>query len=159
LHTFRFTAFCYHLSFISELAFGFGGIVAGPQAQSIRSGRKILVVEDDRDLSLAICTVLEAEGFEVSHAANGEAALAHLRESEPPLLILLDLSMPVVNGWEFRRRQTQDPRIASVPVIVMSAYHTGVIADSSGISFYLKKPFALDTLLAYIRRLAHRSDR
>ncbi len=127
-----------------------------PLATQSRSLSRVVLVEDDRDLALAICAAVEAEGFTIVHLQNGEEGLDYLSNSPPPLLILLDLNMPVVNGWEFRRRQTQDPRIASVPVIVMSAHQTGVLADATGVSFYLKKPFSLDTLLGYIRRLANR---
>jgi two-component system, chemotaxis family, chemotaxis protein CheY len=129
----------------------------GPQAKDSRSAPRVVLVEDDRDLARAICAAVEAEGFAIVHLGNSEAGLDYLSNSPPPLLILLDLNMPVVNGWEFRRRQTQDPRIANVPVIVMSAHQTGVLADATGVSFYLKKPFSLDTLLGYIRRLANRA--
>jgi len=129
----------------------------GSQPKDSRPAPRVVLVEDDRDLARAICAAVEAEGFAIVHLGNGEAGLEYLSNSAPPLLILLDLSMPVVNGWEFRRRQTQDPRIANVPVIVMSAHQTGVLADAAGVSFYLKKPFAIDTLLGYIRRLANRA--
>ena len=133
--------------------------MSGTQSIEARQPRRIVILEDDQDLTHAISAVLEADGFEVVHFDNGEAGISYLNASStPPLLILLDLSMPVVNGWEFRRRQVQDPRIAGVPVIVMSAHQTGVLADASGISFHLKKPFSLDTLLGYIRRLSNRSD-
>jgi len=131
--------------------------MAGPLENARNSSRVVLVVEDDGDLSRTIGTVLDHEGFSAVCVTNGEDALAYLERSQVPFLILLDLNMPVMTGWEFRRRQTQDPRLASIPVIIMSAHHTGVLADANGISFYLKKPFTIDTLLGYIRRFSRRS--
>jgi CheY-like chemotaxis protein len=81
----------------------------------------ILVVEDDADLRETLAAVLEEEGYAVATAANGREALRYLHECPPPCLILLDLMMPVMNGWEFRQQQQQDPQLSPVPVVVISA--------------------------------------
>jgi CheY-like chemotaxis protein len=79
----------------------------------------ILVVEDDPDVREAMALLLETEGYEVRTAAEGRDALDQLR-SAPAALVLLDLMMPVMDGFEFRTQQMQDPEIAEIPVIVIS---------------------------------------
>lgn len=81
----------------------------------------VLVVEDDQDIRESIEHVLQHGGFSVATARNGEQALTWLRASPAPGLILLDLSMPVMNGAAFRREQQKDPLFAQIPVIVLSA--------------------------------------
>jgi len=82
----------------------------------------ILIVEDDDDIREAMSAFLEAEGYPVIQARNGDEALRTLRSSERRFcLVLLDLFMPVKDGWEFRTEQLGDPAIASVPVVVVSA--------------------------------------
>jgi CheY-like chemotaxis protein len=83
--------------------------------------RNILIVEDDSDVRGAMAALLEGEGYQVIEAEDGAAALRHLRSSEDVCLILLDLFMPVMNGWKFRDEQRRDPRIADIPVVVVSA--------------------------------------
>ena len=81
---------------------------------------KILVVEDDDDIRDSLKELLEEEGYRVDTAANGEQALGRL-SGEPPHLILLDLMMPVMDGWEFQKQLRQIPCFARVPIIVISA--------------------------------------
>src|SRR6266404_2870121 len=82
----------------------------------------ILVVEDNADVRDAWEALLEGEGYRVVSAASGREALRWLRSSEVmPTLILLDLIMPGMNGWDFRAEQSQDETLASIPVIVVSA--------------------------------------
>jgi CheY-like chemotaxis protein len=104
--------------------------------------RIVMVVEDDHLIRQVIAEALEEEGFEVLEAANGKEALEALRQVHPSL-ILLDLMMPVMNGWEFRRAQLEDPTLADIPVVVLSALkdHT-VEAERS-----FTKPFDLEDLL------------
>jgi CheY-like chemotaxis protein len=104
--------------------------------------RIVMVVEDDHLIRQVIAEALEEEGFEVVEAANGKEALEALRNVRPAL-ILLDLMMPVMNGWEFRRAQLEDPAISDIPVIVLSALKDhSVEAERS-----FTKPFDLEDLL------------
>src|SRR2546427_3268392 len=84
-----------------------------------RASDRILVVEDDPDARDEMARVLRSEGYDVAAAGDGEQALAELRRAAPAL-ILLDLMMPVMDGFEFRVRQMQDPALAGIPVIVLS---------------------------------------
>src|SRR6185436_19724926 len=81
----------------------------------------VLVVEDDEGLRDMMAQLLTLEGFQTATVANGQEALAYLHTSSRPEVILLDLMMPVMDGWEFRRHQQADPDLAGVPVIVLSA--------------------------------------
>lgn len=81
----------------------------------------ILVIDDDLATREVLSMLLDAEGYTVQTATDGAAALQHLRQGEHPALILLDLMMPIMDGWQFRREQLRDPRLADIPVIVCSA--------------------------------------
>lgn len=85
------------------------------------SDEHILVVEDDKDLRETLSEALELEGYVAVCAENGEAALRYLRSGARPCLILLDLMMPVMDGWTFRQELLKDEALASIPVIVMTA--------------------------------------
>jgi CheY-like chemotaxis protein len=80
----------------------------------------ILVVDDNADVREVVATTLVLERFEVLTAENGEAALARLRNDRRPCLIVLDLHMPVMDGFAFRRAQQADAVLASIPVVVVS---------------------------------------
>jgi len=82
---------------------------------------KVLVIEDDRMLRESLCEALQLEGFVVDGVENGEAGLRYLREGRRPCVILLDLMMPVMDGWTFRREALKDPALAEIPVVVMTA--------------------------------------
>src|SRR5262245_60743067 len=84
-------------------------------------GTCILVVDDDPDVRDALVHLLSAEGYDAETANDGSEALARLKGTSPPSLVLLDLMMPVMDGFEFRVQQLQDPRIADIPVIVFSS--------------------------------------
>ena len=94
--------------------------------------------------------MLTIEGFAATAVANGREALEYLREAIKPHVILLDLMMPVMDGWEFRRRQQADPELAPVPVIVLSALDQSKAAPVDA-SAFLKKPLDFDRLLALVR--------
>src|SRR6266478_285957 len=79
----------------------------------------VLVVEDDEGLREMMAQLLTLEGFQTASVANGQEALAYLHARSRPEVILLDLMMPVIDGWEFRRHQQADPALAGVPVIVL----------------------------------------
>jgi CheY-like chemotaxis protein len=88
----------------------------------MRHEEAILIVEDDDDIREAMSAFLEAEGYPVIQARNGDEALLALRSAARRFcLVLLDLFMPVKNGWEFRAEQLDDPAIADVPVVIVSA--------------------------------------
>lgn len=112
----------------------------------------ILIVDDDPDAGEAMSEVLKLEGFDVSVAADGAKALQALRTGASlPSVILLDLTMPVMNGWQFRREQLNDARLASVPVIVLTATPVAEsnVSQLSPVAF-LKKPVSIDKLLQLI---------
>ena len=119
---------------------------------------KILLIEDDADLADAIAEVLIMEGYRIVYASDGMAALAMLAEPELPDLILLDLMMPKMTGWEFREAQMRDYRISRIPVVVLSA--TGERARPIDATRILRKPVSLEALLATVAELtaarAHR---
>lgn len=113
---------------------------------------KILVVEDEPENRLLIGMILTTEGYQVIPAVDGADALARLA-SEPPDLILLDLMMPQMNGFEVLERLRADPTTAPVPVIVLTALAQErdiARAVSSGAQGYVIKPFEPDELLKRI---------
>ena len=110
----------------------------------------IMVVDDDRGAMEALSDILEYEGYHVQRAQNGLQALEHLRETRPcPNLIVLDLLMPVMDGWEFRMRQKEDPELAKVPVLVVTAIAATAGLDAVGV---LRKPVDVDALLRTVAR-------
>src|SRR5207245_1245951 len=109
----------------------------------------VLIVEDDEDLREMMAQLLTLEGFHAATASNGREALEYLEAATCPDLILLDLMMPVMDGWEFRRRQQADPALAEVPVIVLSALDQARAAALEATAF-LKKPLDFDRLLALV---------
>ena len=116
--------------------------------------KHVLVVEDDVDIRDALVGILRDEGYLASAAGNGVEALDHLRSSAPrPALILLDLMMPVMNGWQFRTAQSNDAALSAIPVVVISAdASVKQKAESIGAQGYLKKPIELDALLDVVAK-------
>jgi CheY-like chemotaxis protein len=124
---------------------------------TVSSLRRVLIVEDDDALREALSDVLSGEGFSVAAAADGLEALDLLRLSEGPnpSVILLDLMMPRMNGWQFRAAQQTDERISGIPVVVLSAVpHLAQEAESLGLSqgSWIRKPVPLANLLAILAR-------
>jgi CheY-like chemotaxis protein len=113
--------------------------------------RKVLVVDDDPDICAVLAESLGATGYEVATARDGREGLDVLRGGRFGLVVL-DLMMPVMTGWEFREAQLRDARISDVPVIVVSAAHAPRAVDAAA---FLPKPFDLDELLALTARLVH----
>ena len=109
----------------------------------------ILVVEDNDDVREMMAVTLELEGHEVSTATNGRDALNQLRAGQRPCVILLDLMMPVMNGWEFRQAIEKDPVLKSVPVVIVSAA-TAELIHKTAAAAYLPKPLDMDQLLHVI---------
>lgn len=110
--------------------------------------RTILVVDDDECVRESLSLALELEGYATVRAAHGIDALIALRTGPRPAVIVLDLEMPVMPGWEFRERQLADPALAGIPVVVVSSSSRTVRADRR-----LCKPFDLDALIHAVREL------
>jgi DNA-binding response OmpR family regulator len=99
-----------------------------------------LVVDDDEDFRLGLRTALEIKGYQVEEAENGEEALAVLVE-RPPLLVLLDLQMPVMNGREMLQRMRATAELKDVPVVIISGFGFEWEAELMGAQGYIGKPF------------------
>ena len=108
----------------------------------------VLIVEDEEDLREMLRDALELNGYAVVTAAEGQAALERLADIEQPCLVLLDLVMPGMNGWEFYEQIRQRPELASVPVIVHSSSPNSA---PRGVTRVLRKPLMLDSLLSVVR--------
>jgi CheY-like chemotaxis protein len=114
----------------------------------------VLVVDDDPDIRESLETVLGIHGHPVATAADGSEAIQLLRRgSAPPCLILLDLMMPGMNGFEFRAELEADPLFANIPVIIITG--AGVLVDEKAGALHaevLRKPFDLKALLSTVKR-------
>ena len=115
----------------------------------------VLVVEDDDSISSLLEQVLKIDNHLVQRASYGRVALDILKKTETlPDLILLDLTMPIMDGAEFRSLQLRDVRLAPIPVILMTADNQGsIIAKELQIKSILKKPLSIDTLLANVHQI------
>jgi CheY-like chemotaxis protein len=109
----------------------------------------ILVVEDDPDIRDTFREVLEAEGYRVSTAANGQEGLERLEEIHKPCLVLLDLMMPVMSGPEFLEAMRQRDGLGPVPVVIVSAWPDEA-EKTQGAQGFMAKPVNLDRLLALV---------
>lgn len=116
------------------------------------AGGSVCVVDDDADIREALSDVLSLEGYDVISAGDGESALGLLRKRRSDCrLILLDLMMPEMNGWEFRRQQLQDPSIAAIPVLLLTGAGTAAKSiDELHVAGTIEKPVEMDTLLAEV---------
>jgi DNA-binding response OmpR family regulator len=113
----------------------------------------ILVVDDDPAIRDVVADILEMSDYRVKTATNGAEALAQIRV-EQPAAVLLDLMMPVMDGWEFLRRCRAQAWSAQIPVVVMSAARdVASAARELGAQAYLTKPFDMDAVLAIVHRL------
>lgn len=114
-------------------------------------GCSVFIVDDDFGIRDAFREILEEQGYTVASAANGRVALDELRRGGRPCVILLDLMMPVMDGWQFRAEQQKDPSLAEIPVVVLSA-DTQVKQKAAFLraAGYLQKPIEMDTLLATV---------
>lgn len=111
-----------------------------------------LVIEDDVGISLLMSDALTRCGFEVELAANGEDGMARVREWSYDLIVL-DLMMPVMDGWEFARRYRELPGCADRPILVLSAAGARGLGGFGNYEF-LAKPFELDDFIEAASRLA-----
>ena len=114
--------------------------------------RTILLVEDDPDIRDSIVDVLREAGREVVAASDGVEALDRLDTLPRPCLILLDLMMPRMDGWEFLERLKRHPHAAEFPVLVLSAHASLQGGEYPGVLGTLRKPFDLHSLMAWVER-------
>jgi CheY-like chemotaxis protein len=112
--------------------------------------KSILIVEDDKEIRETLALLLRYEGYEVFEVANGKEGLDLLPRVTIPCLILLDLMMPVMDGWEFLRAKQTDIKIAPIPVVVVSALDSAEAA--SGTVGLIKKPIEYEILLQVVRQ-------
>jgi CheY-like chemotaxis protein len=115
--------------------------------------RPVLVVDDDSDIREVIAMALELHGFRVVTASDGVECMKHLREEEEPLLVLLDLMMPRMNGWEVCEEMAADPALRHLPIIVLTG-NSRVSAEELQAAAFLRKPIDLHTLVEVVERLS-----
>ena len=122
------------------------------QAMRSDEAHVVVVVEDDPDTRDALCEALSVFGFRAVAAENGEDALRVLRDVPNPCVILLDMMMPVMDGWEFRAAQQTDARLSEIPVVCLTAnWNARDRAIREGCVAFLPKPVEVDTLIDTIR--------
>jgi CheY-like chemotaxis protein len=109
----------------------------------------VLVVDDDESIREALSSILEDEGFNVRNASDGAEALRQLAVAPLPGLIILDLMMPVMSGWEFRAAQKADATLASIPVCVITA--ANIATKPIDADQVIRKPFDYEKLLDIVR--------
>jgi CheY-like chemotaxis protein len=142
---------CAHFSWTLERASMRGLLVGRDMAfEHTNEVAKLLLVEDDEGARTALGDILDLEGYEVALSANGAEALEYLNHESLPDLIILDLQMPVMNGWQFRREQIKVAEFAAVPVIVITAFQSAGDIDVREI---MHKPIDIQRLLVLIRQL------
>ncbi len=114
--------------------------------------RRLLLVEDDVDLRSAMADALSDHGYDVLEASNGKEALS-IAHTRGPALILLDLMMPVMDGWTFLRRRAENIGLSSIPVVVLSAQRDEDFPADGGVLLFMRKPPDMTSLLAIIDRI------
>ncbi len=130
-----------------------------PVRQQIASRkRRLLVVDDDQELRESLCEFLEENGYDVIGAKDGIEALEELRKDQKPDLILLDLNMPKMNGWQFREAQKRDTQLAGISLVVMTSSRS-VDALPGAPNGVIYKPLRLDQLLSTIERSCNAPSR
>ena len=116
----------------------------------------VLVVDDDSAVRRMILLLLRSDGYETETAKDGVEALALMRQRRP-CLVLLDISMPMMDGWEFRKQQLEDPALADVPVVCMTGIvHPEDVERILGISC-LSKPVDFPSLIRAVEKFCRRS--
>ncbi|HZU95564.1 MAG TPA: response regulator [Planctomycetota bacterium] len=115
--------------------------------------RSLLVVEDDPLIRESLADVLEGEGFEVVTAEHGKEALERLRTMKRPSLVLLDLMMPVMDGRAFLHALRRDDALATLPVVIVSAWAEDAAKLGRESQGFVKKPVSLEALLEVVHRL------
>jgi CheY-like chemotaxis protein len=119
-----------------------------------RCDRVVMIVEDDRDVRETMAEILTDAAYQPLLASNGKEALEHLRTAATkPCVILLDIMMPVMNGWEFRAQQRNEEALNAIPVVVITAHaDASRAAAEMEAAGFLRKPVKLESLLASVSR-------
>lgn len=117
----------------------------------------LLLVEDHQPLREVLMESLILSGYQVAEAEHGAAALRLLQAGLRPDLIVLDLHMPVMNGRRFLEEKRRDPELAAIPVVLLSAYDRGTLAEQADVAAYLTKPCETEQLLETISQLRRSS--
>lgn len=131
-------------------------IIGNMQGSKKKEDPRILVVEDDDDAREAMVALLQMRGYRAVPAGNGKEALDYLHQAPVPDLIILDLWMPVMDGWQFRAEQIKDPRLKGVPVIVVTALSDRDDVDANEV---IIKPVDVDRLLTTVSQYCRREPR
>jgi CheY-like chemotaxis protein len=113
----------------------------------------VFVVDDDDDTRSCVCSVLEEEGYGVACAKNGQDALEQLKRISRPNLVLLDLMMPVMSGWDVLDELRKNPALAALPVVVFTAAGESGVNDRGLQKPVLRKPIDLDLLLEMVNKI------
>ncbi|WAL60753.1 response regulator [Thermocoleostomius sinensis A174] len=122
--------------------------------QNVSEPARILAVDDTPDNLFLIQAILEDDGYEVSFAENGETALAQIEQS-PPDLILLDVMMPGIDGYEVTRRIRQNSNLPFIPILLITAYRNSSAVEGldAGANDFIRKPVDVEELSARVRSL------
>lgn len=111
--------------------------------------KTILIVEDDEGIRNALKLILEFSGYMVETAENGKVGIERLSTIETPCLILLDLMMPVMDGWAFADAMKRDMMLAAIPIVVVTAFADKAQSISNA-SRIVKKPVDMNLLLRFV---------
>jgi CheY-like chemotaxis protein len=123
-----------------------------PRPSVMEASSSVLIVDDDEDCRVALREVLEEDGLTVAEAANGQAALDYLVSHREPSLIILDVVMPVISGWELLTILRSYYRLSRIPVLMLSGYYVPVSDDHGVVSCFLSKPYDVEHLVEAVHR-------
>jgi CheY-like chemotaxis protein len=114
----------------------------------------VLLADDEPDAREELGETLERGGYEVVTVANGAEALAYLHSGRRPFVIVLDLAMPVMDGWAFLARRNEDPDLRSIPVVVVSGQRNVEDKVAAAHASYVQKPAVAERLIPAMERAA-----
>lgn len=127
-------------------------LLADPDPPDVGPGR-VLIVDDDEDVRDVFKSILALAGFDVVEAGGGAEGLKLLRSDKAIRLVLLDLTMPEMDGWRFRHEQRSDPRLSQIPTIIVSGEPLAHIVDEElRAADYLSKPVGRDHLVGVVAK-------
>ena len=127
-------------------------LLADPDPPNVGPGR-VLIVDDDEDVRTVLSSFLSIAGFDVVQASGGADGLKLLRSDKTIRLVLLDLTMPEMDGWRFRHEQRSDPRLSQIPTVIVSGEPLAHIVDEElKAADYLSKPVSRDHLIGVVAK-------